>query len=208
MNHFFDHHAQLIEALSEELLRRAQECSKDPHALMALAGGSTPKPLYEAIAPKFDWSKIWLMPTDERCTPKTDSSSNILMINEKLGLRERTEKLIFLEKDPAQLIEKHNLFLHTILLGMGEDGHIASLFPPFLPKGDTEKFVQSRAPHPPFERISLSFEEIIKAKNIYLLFTGEKKRAVFERALLGVTADLPVSSLMGACGKKVEAYYT
>lgn len=203
--HIFDNQGQLFRALSAVLIALAHEVAADPHAVMALAGGSTPKPLYQAIADQFDWSKIWLLPTDERQVPEADPSSNLLMLKENLGLVGAPQKLISLTKSPEVFFKERSLFLHTILLGMGEDGHIASLFPPFTPT-EGGMFTKGRAPNPPYERISLNFNEIIKAKHIILLFTGKAKQEIYEKAKQGVTEDLPVSHLLEKCKGRLQVY--
>ncbi|HEY9218998.1 MAG TPA: 6-phosphogluconolactonase, partial [Phenylobacterium sp.] len=90
----------------------------------------------------------------------------------------------------------------AVLLGMGDDGHIASLFPgsPALARGldpDAEAYVlQVPEPHgsPPLPRITLTLAALIQARGVVVLISGEGKRAVVERALAG--EDLPVRALL------------
>lgn len=205
--HIFNDQQELIENLSANLVDIAHEI-QGSRAVMALAGGSTPRPLYQALADRVDWSSIWIMPTDERVVPEDDPSSNELMIKQHLFQNKVSEKLISLLRKPDHAFENKDLFLHTVLLGMGEDGHFASLFPPFERVHNEHMIVEGKAPNPPIDRLSLSFDMIAKADNIIVLFTGDKKRAVYEKAKEKVTADLPVSTLIEVCGEKLDVYCT
>lgn len=123
---------------------------------IALAGGSTPRPVYEALAQdrQIDWSKVWIFWGDERCVPPDHAESNYRMAHEALlkhvpippGQIFRIEG----EKEPHTAAAAYETalrdFLGTrqldlILLGMGDDGHTASLFPGTAAIHEAERWV-------------------------------------------------------------------
>ncbi len=141
---------------------------------------------------------------DERCVPPTDPDSNFKMANELLfaPLNIAAEKIHRLrgEDSPSAAVkfaeaelcriapqnQNHQPILDLILLGMGEDGHIASLFPnaavkildisaPFL--------VVENSPKPPPTRISLSYKMIFAAKNVWILVSGAGKESALRESL-------------------------
>ncbi len=131
----------ILESLSEAL-------HSQPHATIAISGGSTPKPLFSALAKAdFDWSKVHFFWVDERCVPPTDDQSNFKLANDTLlqpaGIRRVNVHRIFGEMDPAQAAARYAAEIAAffelsdgelpafdlIHRGMGADAHTASLFP-------------------------------------------------------------------------------
>ena len=187
----FPHESAAIEALANCLIadiRRTlgrQGCYR-----WALAGGSTPKSLYQRLARTdaagvLDWSRIHLLWSDERCVPPGDPQSNYRMVRESLldrvpiqagnifpidgtldSERSAREYSAILGEDPLDLI----------LLGMGDDGHTASLFPdtPRL-REETRPVISTRSPLPPVNRVSLSLRTINAARRVVFLVLGEQK---------------------------------
>jgi 6-phosphogluconolactonase len=84
--------------------------------------------------------------------------------------------------------------LDLVFLGMGEDGHIASIFPGRPNPADTIYFAVSDSPKPPLERVTLSLEMLERATEVWLVLAGSGKRAVLEEARRG--ADLPIGQLL------------
>ena len=173
-------------------------------AHIALAGGSTPKPIYEALSTdeRVPWDKVTAMLTDERLTPPGDPASNEAMLHAALlqGDASAATYQQLIENTPS--LPQQDL----ILLGMGADGHFASLFP------DAEELsaglspdapaVLRMTPNPlpanaPFPRLSLSLPTILNARRLVVVITGEEKRGVFEQAHEpGATEDLPIRALL------------
>lgn len=165
---------------------------------IALSGGSTPKILFDLLAKdykeSFNWSDIYLYWGDERCVPPTDDDSNFKMTKEHLlniinipqenifrvlGENEPTEEA----KRYAELIEENlphhdgNPVFDIIILGMGTDGHTASIFPHEIELLDSPNTCEV-ANHPDSgqKRVSLTGPVINTAKHVCFLVTGDNKK--------------------------------
>jgi 6-phosphogluconolactonase len=170
-----------------------------------LAGGSTPRRLYERLAEppyrdEIPWNRVRVFWGDERFVPVDHPDSNVRAVSESL-LRKvkipsanifapRTD-LPTVEAAAAQY-EKDLKYLfhviprfHLVLLGLGEDGHIASLFPksPHLQEEHRWVVAVKDAPKPPPERLSLTMPLINNADQVMFLISGEAKADVVRRAL-------------------------
>lgn len=169
-------------------------------ASLALAGGSTPFPIYRRLAAMdLDWSRISLIPTDERWVQAEHPASNLRAMHEAFAATRGVRLLSLTPAEPRNqanasfalnaLDELANPF-DAVLLGMGGDGHFASLFPaaPELEAGlhgDAEALVVHPRPLPPeapFARISLSLDRLLNSRRVLLAVTGQAKRAVLVRA--------------------------
>jgi len=161
---------------------------------VALPGGSTPGPLYDDLCgTSLDWDRVRVMPTDERLVAPDHPRSNEAMLKSRLltgeaaaarfiGLRPGADGM-------AGLTErvKRALPLDILVLGMGADMHIASLFPgsPQLEaalRSDAPPVMEVTAPGQPEERITLTAPALREAMSTHILITGTEKRAALERA--------------------------
>jgi 6-phosphogluconolactonase len=187
----FPREGAAIEALANCLVADIQRAlGRQDFYRWAFAGGSTPRRLYQylaqpALAGLLDWSRIHLFWGDERCVPSNDPQSNYRMIRESfLDHVPMPASNIFpidVTLDPeraaityaAVLGEKP---LDLILLGMGDDGHTASLFltTPRL-REESRLAIATRSPLPPVNRISLSLRAINAARKVIFLILGEHK---------------------------------
>jgi 6-phosphogluconolactonase len=153
---------------------------------VALSGGSTPKRAYELMAnADLDTSKLELYMVDERYVPISDERSNERMIREAIG--ENISRFQFFpmyrEGGVVSAAGEYNELLRRqvdkfdlILLGMGEDGHTASIFPGMWPEADPHAFcVSSEAPVVCPERITLTMRAICWARETVFMVTGAKK---------------------------------
>ncbi|WP_332639759.1 6-phosphogluconolactonase [Brevundimonas sp.] len=189
-------------------------------ALFAGSGGSTPAPIYRRMAQsKLDWSKVAVTLIDERYVPETSPESNAALIRQTLmtgaAAAARFVPLYHSEVtvDRAAALAAHALAreggrLDAVLLGMGEDGHICSMFP----NSPTLKTLLSPSlpptvlgvPHgrdgaaPSLERLSVNLPYLMGARRVVLALTGAAKRAVFEREAAGDPAVQPIAALMAA----------
>jgi len=179
---------------------------------IVLAGGSTPKKAYQLLLfCEADWSKWHLYLGDERCLPAGDAERNSSMIDEAWVRRGKVphEQVHWIPAESgseqgAQLYESvvlEAIPFDLVLLGMGEDGHTASLFPDHRHESGRLVVGVTGAPKPPPERISLSYTALAKTRNMLVLVTGSGKRSAVARWRAG--ESLPVASLECAAGVDV-----
>jgi 6-phosphogluconolactonase len=179
-------------------------------ASLALAGGNTPRPIYEELSRlPIDWDRVHIFFGDERCVPPTDPDSNFRMAREALLDRvkaphvhrmqgEREDREAAATDYAAELPDA----LDVVVLGMGEDGHTASLFPGHDWSRPTGRKViaVSGAPKPPPFRLSITPDVIWAARARLVLATGAGKAEHVQRALEGeaMPARYPVHTVRGA----------
>ena len=170
--------------------------SRQEYFSIALAGGSTPALLYRLLATDYadqiSWDKILLFWGDERFVPHTHEKSNYKMVKDTLlDHVPIPESHIFpiptgmtnpKDAAAAYAVELKQKLVLTIgrfdlvLLGMGDDGHTASLFPGSPALEETERIVVAApAPVEPRQRITLTYPILNKARNVYFLVAGESK---------------------------------
>ncbi|MEO5706753.1 MAG: 6-phosphogluconolactonase [Alteraurantiacibacter sp.] len=178
----------------EQHLHAALTATKGEIAI-TVPGGSTPFPILEAMAAgAVDWSRIAVWPGDDRIVPEDHPASNVGRIRavlEPLGAR-----VVPLAEDA---VPPH--FALT-WLGMGADGHVASLFPNVRPRADDRQKVRRIKPDPlppeaPFDRLSLTIPALVDCDQLLFVIRGEKKRALFEAGGRR-EHDLPVAHLLAA----------
>jgi len=162
---------------------------------ITLPGGATPFPILAELAKHpLDFSRIAVWPGDDRIVPEDHAASNVGRIRaalEPLGAR-----IVPLEEGASPP--------HFALawLGMGNDGHIASLFPNTDPQANAPRAVIRLTPDPlppeaPFDRLSLTIPSLIDADALVFVARGAEKRALFAAAVKG-EHDLPVARLLAA----------
>ncbi|MEW6743598.1 MAG: 6-phosphogluconolactonase [Planctomycetota bacterium] len=174
---------------------------------LALSGGSTPRPVYEELARSgaagtVQWNAVDLYVGDERCVPLDDPQSNSRMIAESLapaiaaGARLHRMQAAPEDRDAAAADYAACLpeALDILLLGVGEDGHTASLFPgsPALDE-QAQRVVAVKGPRPPLWRLTITPRVIASAREIAVLVTGRAKAGAVARALAetGSIRDVP-----------------
>jgi 6-phosphogluconolactonase len=175
----------------------------DGQIAISVPGGSTPFPIFEALVTHpLDWSRLSVWPGDDRIVPEDHSASNTGKIR---GIFEPSgAKVVALEEDAQPP--------HFALcwLGMGADGHIASLFPNTDPQADDVQSLRRLTPDPlppeaPFDRITLTIPALLRSDGIMFVIRGDEKRAVFDAAVKG-EHDLPVARLLGAATQPVTCF--
>lgn len=169
-------------------------------AAVALAGGETPRPVYEtlagsALAGALPWGAVDWYFGDERAVPADDPQSNQRMVREAL-FGSRPEALARLHRMPADADDPEAAAaeygrrlpdpLDLVLLGMGEDGHTASLFPgsPALDQREL-RVVPVTGPKAPFRRMTITPPVIESAREVLVLVAGARKAETLARALGG-----------------------
>jgi 6-phosphogluconolactonase len=165
-------------------------------ASLALTGGRTPRPVYEALAarPDIPWDRVSIYFGDERCVPPDDEASNFRMARECLldpaGIPEANIHRIQGE-DPdheAAAVRYEAALpgrLDVLLLGIGEDGHIASLFPGSRALEATRRVVWVEGPKPPADRITITPPVIAAAGTRVIMARGQPKARAVHAALSG-----------------------
>ena len=172
---------------------------------IALAGGRTPRRAYELLGqrPGIDWARVDLWFGDERCVPPDDPESNYRLVAESLLSHAAGARVHPVDgrADPdaaaaAYAAEIRGVRLDLALLGLGEDGHTASLFPgsPALDVRDREA-VAVTAPKPPPRRITLTFPVLEAAAARLVLAVGEGKAEAVAAVLRGPDRRFPASLL-------------
>lgn len=166
---------------------------------IALSGGSTPKPAYELAAQlQPDWSGVELWWADERCVPPDDELSNYRLVRETLldRLVESPGKVhrIQGELQPEEAAraydgELHGVTLDLVLLGIGPDGHTASLFPNAPALGEDERRAVAAAPglEPFVDRVTMTLPTLSSAKLVIFVVSGKEKAS----AAAGAFAEAP-----------------
>ncbi|MFB0613780.1 6-phosphogluconolactonase [Aurantiacibacter poecillastricola] len=191
-----------IASFIEAKLRTALAASEEPLAI-SVPGGSTPFPIMQKLVQAdLDWSRITVWPGDDRVVPEEHDASNtgkIRALFEPAGAQVAT--LTVMEQVPHFAL---------VWLGMGADGHIASLFPNTDPKADDSAPIRRLTPDPlppeaPFDRVTLTMPSLLDSDALMFVIRGDDKRAVFDTAAAG-ESDLPVARLLAAASQKVTCF--
>lgn len=188
-----------------------QALAVQEHVSFAVPGGTTPGPVFEALAAvDLDWARVHVMLTDERWVPEVSDRSNTQLLRRKL-LQDKAAAAILVplyaegptpEDRLAELeagIAAH-LPLTVCLLGMGADMHTASLFPGADRLEDALTgsgiLVPMRAPGAPEPRVTLSAQVLNGAMRRHILITGAEKRAALEKARHLTPMEAPVAAIL------------
>lgn len=195
------------------LVNDALDQNPNAQASLVVSGGSTPGPCFDLMSvAALDWSRVTVIPSDERWVPADHADSNERLIRKRL-LTDRANKgrilplfragvnasqaPLLIEKDLGGIAQPFS----AVLLGMGEDGHFASLFPDFDglqkaldPHNKTGSTMVQTAGSPHL-RISLNLSALLNCSHTVLLIFGKVKREVFEAASAGGSA-YPIEALL------------
>lgn len=189
----------------------------------ALSGGATPQRLYELLgaeAPGLPWSRVHLFWSDERCVPARHRDSNYRLVKERLlsriELPNKQVHRIVCSRDAEAAAAGYERTLQRffgagaipsfdlVLLGIGTDGHAASLFP-----GDPALGVQDRwtaAVHPPQasqSRVTLTLPVLNAASTVLFLASGKEKAAIVQRVVEGERCRYPACMIRPLKGRVV-----
>ena len=179
---------------------------------IVLAGGRTPELAYRQLrAANTDWERWHIYYGDERCLPENDAQRNSVMASQAL-LAQVPIPLEQIHVIPAQLGPaeaaryyteevKQALPFDMVLLGMGEDGHTASLFPGHVHPQEELVHAVYHSPKPPPERVSLSVKALCHTRELLILVTGASKRDAVTRWQRG--ENLPIAQIQPPVGATV-----
>jgi 6-phosphogluconolactonase len=189
--------------------RLAEQARAGGH--IVLTGGSTPRRAYELAADlEPDWSRVELWWGDERCVPPDDPRSNYGMAKaallDRLEVQPAAVHRIRGELGPDAGAEEYERELSTtgtfdlVLVGLGSDGHVASLFPDFATLAVTDRdVVGTEAGHEPFvARISLTLPRLRATRELLFLVAGADKAEAVARSLAGAVSPGTPGSLARA----------
>jgi len=200
----------LVSALADALCAEAEAAIAARGAFhLVLAGGSTPRELYRALADRHAGDEHWhVWYGDERCLPADHPERNSVMsevawLSASL-IPPANRRPIPADQDAREAAAAYGEWLaglgdfDVVLLGMGEDGHTASLFPGHdwgVAPGSPDALSVFDAPKPPPKRVSLSAARLNRNRRLWFVITGSGKRAALRRWQHG--EPLPVAALQG-----------
>ncbi|MFW5725090.1 MAG: 6-phosphogluconolactonase [Bacteroidota bacterium] len=190
---------------AQELAQISHSKPDTGYTSLALSGGSTPKSIFEYLSgpgsAKIPWKKIRFFWGDERCVPPDHKESNYRMTKENLFDKTPVppENIfrIKAEDDPVTEARRYSKLVANyvpavknipifdiVMLGLGEDGHTASIFPDEIDLFDSsDLFVATRNPYTGQHRISATGKIINNARRVFFLVTGASKAAVVEKII-------------------------
>ncbi len=203
----YDNRELLARAAGDEIVEAVQNSTG--LFTMALSGGTTPEAVYQLLAGEYaqriDWSRMLLILGDERYVPADHPSSNTRMVEELLikPLELKPEQWITMdtELDWEDCVADYDRRLQSVsidlvLLGMGSDGHTASLFPMQFDPETPEKAVKGLAPVAPHQRISLSLPFLNSARRALFLVGGEEKACTVSEVMSNPPSEDYPSSMV------------
>jgi 6-phosphogluconolactonase len=224
----FDDAALCAAALTQHVGDLARDAiAARGESAVVVSGGKTPLPFFERLHTlDIEWAKVKVTLADERWVDGDDPASNETFVRKNL-LRARAAALTFIGlKNAAQsaadgaasawarLVGLARPF-EAVLLGMGDDGHTASLFPnspgliAALDPAAAPACVAMQAPSAPQDRLSLNLAALMQTRSIVLLISGDEKWRTYERARDGRdVAAMPVRAILHQQSIPVEVYWT
>ena len=184
-------------------------------ASLVATGGRSPGPVYDRLKDAgVDWAHVAVTLSDERQVDVNSPNANLKLLRERLFVGEAAKAHYLPLTDYAEPALRALMPFDAVLLGMGEDGHIASLIP------GSPVMAEAMDPHgealvaespagfgsPPVPRITLTLAALLQSRAIFLLIAGEAKRQVVADALAG--ADLPVRALLEQTRVPLRVFWT
>jgi 6-phosphogluconolactonase len=183
------------------------------HISIALSGGNTPIPILNILKEEdLDWNRISFYMVDERCVSTSDSQCNYnniykvffstissksySMIADDISFKKSSENYQFLLNENLTKSPIGVPVFDLILLGMGEDGHTASLFPNTKALGEQDNSVfLNNVPQLATQRITLTYPILLASKIAIVLFKGEKKEQIVEKIYLNKGVSYPINKI-------------
>ena len=184
-------------------------------ASLVATGGRSPGPVYDRLkAADLDWAHVAVTLSDERHVDVDSPNANVRQLRERLFVGPAAQARYLPLTDYAEPALRALMPFDAVLLGVGEDGHIASLIP------GSPVMAEAMDPHgaalvaespagfgtPPVARITLTLAALLQSRAIFLLIAGEAKRQVVVDALAGL--DLPVRAILVQDRAPVRVFWT
>jgi 6-phosphogluconolactonase len=210
---------QVADLLRDGIKERGQ-------ASLVVSGGSTPVPFFAALsALALDWQQVVITLADERWVDPTAADSNEHLVRQNLlqnraavarfvGLKNGALSAVQGEKECADRLALLPNPFDVLILGMGNDGHTASLFPQAARLDEALNMdsgtlcLAITPPAAPHERMTLTLPALLQSREIILHLVGSDKRAVYERALAkGPVAEMPIRAVLGQTAAPVTVFW-
>ncbi len=214
--HMFETQDAINRATRDRILAAANEAiAARGRFNIVLAGGTTPKQVYELLRhAEADWSKWHVYHNDDRCLPADHVERNSLMARQ-VWLDHVTIPANQIHDIPAELgpVAGAKAYAETlkgvgdfdlVLLGLGEDGHTASLFPDHVWDDSVDAFPVFNSPKPPAERVSISARRLSQAREVIFLVTGAGKQEAVDNWRNGVA--IPATAIKPQSGIDVYVF--
>ncbi|RKP50773.1 6-phosphogluconolactonase [Trinickia fusca] len=222
---FDDQSAQtgaLAKAVGDALKASLTATPARSRVTLAVSGGTSPRPFLQTLAGErtLDWRNVDVTLVDDRWVPDLDVASNARLVRETL-LREHAADARFLPLvDVGTTLEAHVAALnadparalpHVAVLGMGEDGHTASLFAdapewPHIIAPSAARFVAVHPGQAPHARVSLSLNALVHVERLFLLIAGRSKLDVLNAAC-SAPQENAISKLANDKGVRLDVYW-
>ncbi|MFM0160815.1 6-phosphogluconolactonase [Paraburkholderia sediminicola] len=190
-------------------------------AMLAVSGGTSPRPFLQTLSTQsFDWARIAVTLVDDRWVPETDSASNSQLVHDTLLQNAAKNAAFWPLVDTTQDLNAHVAALNAdsrfsavpdvAILGMGEDGHTASIFAD-APEWDEaittlERFVAVHPGSAPHARVSWSLSALKEVKHLFLLIAGPRKMDVLNAAAASLQKNA-ISQLANDKGVRLDVYW-
>ncbi|MBT5186723.1 MAG: 6-phosphogluconolactonase [Kordiimonadaceae bacterium] len=222
----FESREELVSDLCAEIISKlSQSIDERQKASMLLSGGSTPGPLYDLMSKQeMNWKNVYFSVTDERWLETNHQDSNERLVRATLlqnkaasanyvSLKSNQPTPHMGQKDTEQNFADFPFPIDIVLLGMGEDGHMASLFPNIE---DSQKAMDKEIKYfchaikreeGDVDRMTVTLNGLLKSKRIILYFYGQKKLDVYNKAKELKSDSLPISYLLHQDKVPISLYW-
>lgn len=226
-HHSFSDADTLARKLTADVVASLQRrLATDGETSLVVSGGRTPAPFLRELGRQpLDWARVHVTLADERCVPTNDATSNLRMVRDAFaGTGAAQARLLEVDATAADVAARWSAAIAAIprpfaavVLGMGEDGHFASLFPgmPGLAAAlatiapAAPAVVPGLAPVEPSARLSLTLATLLDTDLLALHVTGASKLATLQRASQpGSALEMPVRALLEQRRAKLEIYHS
>jgi 6-phosphogluconolactonase len=224
MEYCFDSREEASAAVANRIAKLcAASVERQDDARIVVSGGSTPARCFELLSVKeLGWQHVQVLMSDERWVSPRDQSSNERLVREKLLVNKASEANLLSLYRPDLSIDERAHELQAMqpafgfacsMLGMGNDGHFASLFPDSnalevgLDPVGNRFYIPVQTDASPYPRLSMSLSALLDSEEILLLFFGDDKMRVYREALLP-ESKLPIAHLLRQRTTPVGVYWS